>query len=88
MIIDEKKELDWEDLKLLVRRGLTPDHPCAREMVLVGRLQRALGFMGHSYDGLYGPHTHGELRRKELPLGRELSAIVRRHRRRLEARAM
>ncbi len=74
----ERHELDWEDMKLLVRRNVPPTDPMAREVVLVGRLQRELRV---DNDGRYGPRTHDALRKKELMLGPELSAIVRRYRR-------
>jgi len=76
----ERKELDWDDFLLLRSHYLTPASDAAREFVLVGRLQRALGMLGSDVDGIYGPRTHAALQRKELPLGPELSAIVSRWR--------
>ena len=74
----ERAEFDERDLALLRGWRLAPDDPLAREIVLVGRLQAERGL--RTVDGRYGPHTHATLREKELPLGPELSAIVKEHR--------
>lgn len=75
-MVDERHELDGRDLTLLRQWGLRPgvDPPRERRIVLVGRLQRALG--GVIVDGQYGPHTRERLRAKRLSLGSELSSIV------------
>jgi hypothetical protein len=77
----ERKELDWADRMLLRSHYLAPASATAREIVLVGRLQRALGMLGLSdVDGIYGSRTHAALHAKELQLGPELAAIVSRWR--------
>ena len=76
----ERELLDQDDIDLLRRHGIAAPHlhgARTREIVLVGRLQRALGLSGLLRDGLYGCRTHTLLRDKELPLGPELSSIVR-----------
>lgn len=82
MIDLEAKELDDADHALLrawhIQWEVSSEK--AREVVLVGRLQRALGV--YVVDGMYGPHTHDALRRQELPLGPELSRIVQTYARR------
>jgi|WetSurMetagenome_2_1015567.scaffolds.fasta_scaffold331099_3 hypothetical protein len=86
------KNLEWNgfdrfDLDLLRSWNLTRESPGARKMVLIGRLQRELGFLskGGNYafaiaiDGRYGPHTDKRIRIEEEdgePLGPELAAIV------------
>ena len=76
----ERAELDERDRALLFRWRLAPDDPRAREVVLVGQLQTELGVQ--VVDGQYGPHMHATLREKELPLGLELSSIVKEYQRR------
>jgi len=81
----ERESLDQDDINLLRRHGLAAPHlqgEKTRQIVLVGRLQRALGLTGLNRDGRYGPRTHELLRQKELPLGPELSKIVHAWRRR------
>ncbi len=74
----ERTELDERDLALLRSWHLSPDDPSARETVLVGRLQTELEIQ--TVDGRYGSHTHAVLRKKEIPLGPELSRIVKERR--------
>jgi hypothetical protein len=74
----ERTELDERDVALLISWGLASDDPGAREIVLVGRLQTALGIQ--TVDGRYGRHTHAVLRKKEIRLGPELSRIVKERR--------
>jgi hypothetical protein len=73
-MIDERRELDDRDRELLRKWGFRTTDPARdRRLVLVGRLQRALGVTD---DGRYGPNTHENQREKRLPLGPELSGIV------------
>ncbi|KKL70792.1 hypothetical protein LCGC14_2101340 [marine sediment metagenome] len=76
----ERAELDECDHALLRSWRVSPDDPRARGIVLVGRLQTELGV--RVVDGRYGPHTQAMLREKEIPLGPELSSIVKEYRRR------
>lgn len=79
----ERKEYDLEDFNVLHRylarhrvvpgRSRITDHECRRS-ILISRLQRALEV---HVDCLYGPETHEALRKKEIRLGPELTAIVR-----------
>jgi hypothetical protein len=70
----ESEELTPSDRELLRRWGMNATSPGARKIVLVGRLQGALGVLN---DGKWGPRTDRALsNRKAGLLGPELSRIV------------
>ena len=74
IVIDETGVLSDFDHYLLGTWRLSEEHPRAREMVLVGRLQRAMN--SSVVDGRCGPRTLAEVRLVRPIVGPELERIL------------
>lgn len=72
-VVDETEAVSAAEHCVLWMWGLSEQHPLARELVLVGRLQRVLGV---TVDGLVGPRTLAMVRLYRPSLGPELTRIL------------